>query len=78
MSYQIKGLGERVSAASTIELVNRLSEINGSVSVILEGGQSVCNRVVFVDVAEGVIRQSYGDQKVLKAADFEVGGRAFS
>lgn len=77
MSYQIKTLGQRVSASNTLELVQKLSEINGSVSVIHDRGQTGCNRVVYVDVADGVIRQSYGEHRVLKAADFEVDGLAY-
>lgn len=77
MAYQIKMFGQRVSASNTMELVQKLSEINGSVSVIHERGQAECNRVVFVDVDNGVIRQSYGEHQVLKAADFEVGGLAY-
>jgi hypothetical protein len=77
MSYQIRMFGQRVSASNTMELVQKLSEVNGSVSVIHDRGQAECKKVVFVDVADGVIRQSYGKHQVLKAADFEVGGLAY-
>lgn len=77
MSYQIRMFGQSVSASNTMELVQKLSEINGSVSVIHDRGKAECNRVVFVDVADGVIRQSYGEYRVLKAADFEVDGLAY-
>lgn len=77
MSFQIRMFGQRVSASNTVELVQKLSEVNGSVSVILERGESEMNRVVYVDVAHGVITQSYGDHQVLKAVDFEDGGLAY-
>lgn len=77
MPYQIRMFGIRAEVDNTDDLVKKLSEINGSVSVIHKQGSSVCDRVVYVDVADGVIRQSYGEHQVLKAADFEVGGLAY-
>lgn len=58
------------------DLLNRLSEKNGSFSVILVNSLGM-KCVSYVDVIDGVVRKSYGNNSVLKACDFVEGGEAF-
>lgn len=74
--YEIRYGRERLSIDSVDLLVRKLSEINGSVSIILmkPSGMTAAS---YVDVSSGVIRQSYGERKALKACDFALNGAAF-
>lgn len=74
--YEIRNFGQRIEVATTSELVNHLATINGSVSVTLKEANEM-NRLCYVDVSDGVIRKSYGQNTVLKAVDFEPTGQAF-
>lgn len=69
------GYGDLVEV-SQAEVVNKLSEKQGSFSVVLVNSLGM-KCVSYVDVSNGVVRKSYGCQSVLKAADFQEGGAAF-
>jgi hypothetical protein len=70
------GHGEVVDDIGQDQLLNRLSEKNGSFSVILVNSLGM-KCVSYVDVDNGVVRKSYGSKSVLKACDFTEGGEAF-
>ncbi|MAA94913.1 MAG: hypothetical protein CML22_07000 [Rheinheimera sp.] len=74
--YQIRNGRERLNVDTVDLLVRKLSEINGSVSIILmkPSGMTAAS---YVDVSNGVIRQSYGARMALKASDFALNGAAF-
>lgn len=73
--YSIR-IGRETVSVDEGDLIKRLSEHEGSFSVILERPSGM-KAVSYVDVSQGVVRQSYGDRKVLKAADFSENGDAF-
>jgi len=70
-------VGRQTIAVDASELINKLSEQSGSISVIMERPNGM-KAVSYVDVEHGVVRKSYGDRKALKASDFVDGGEAFS
>lgn len=70
-------IGRDKIAVDEGDLFNKLSEHEGSVSVILERPSGM-KAVSYVDVSQGVVRQSYGERKVLKAVDFSENGEAFN
>jgi hypothetical protein len=75
--YSIRNGRVHFDVSDPLALISKLSEQRGSVSVVItkpNGIKSVC----YVDVCEGVIRQSYGERRALKAADFCDGGVAFA
>ncbi|WP_445768444.1 hypothetical protein [Rheinheimera sp.] len=73
--FKIRAGGKTIQVGQE-ELISRLSEFSGSVSVILER-ESGIQAVSYVDVELGVIRQTYGKRALLKAADFMENGNAF-
>lgn len=73
----IKSAGKEIPASGVEQLMNELAGLSGSVSVIVTRPSGM-KAAAYVDVAGGVVRRSYGEQRVLKAADFSETGEAFS
>lgn len=69
-------IGRETISVDASELIKKLSEQSGSISVIMERANGM-KVVSYVDVEQGVVRKSYGDRKALKGADFVDGGEAF-
>lgn len=75
--YEIRNGKTRLSAENVEQLVIRLSEMSGPVSVIVKK-QNGLLAVGYVDVEQGMFRGSYGERRPLKATDFLEDGLAFS
>lgn len=70
-------IGRETVPVSAGELIKKLSEQKGSISVIMERPSGM-KAVSYVDVEDGVVRKSYGDRRALKESDFTEGGDAFA
>ena len=76
--YTIRILGTSIHADTPEDVIKTLTTLkNRSVSVHVRKPSGML-QTAFVDVsAEGVVKQSYGEQRALKTGDFAIGGTAF-